>query len=291
MRSSGFSLVLLLVFASALPASAAVRRHHHRRHSVSHARAVSHVRTTAHHRATETASRSPQTEAKAEMQAAELEPTVPVVTTSIPAYRLTRAGALPPMRGTLASLMRQNERTEADGLKRIQDTAELDELRDDHKLVVVPAVAGLQVNPEIPADRRYCRPWTARFLMDLARAHNTRFRRPLRVNSAVRTVSYQRRLMEINGNAAAATGEIASPHLTGAAVDIGKRGMSFSEIAWMRAWLMPLQAAGRIDVEEEFYQACFHITVYKSYSPAGRVPGHPVRRNQANATLLAAGVH
>ena len=42
----------------------------------------------------------------------------------------------------------------------------------------------------------------------------------------------------------------------------------------MRSWLLPLQTAGKIDVEEEFQQACFHITVYKSYvppKPAGSV--------------------
>ena len=35
----------------------------------------------------------------------------------------------------------------------------------------------------------------------------------------------------------------------------------------MRSWLLPLETAGKIDVEEEFQQACFHITVYKSYVP------------------------
>ncbi len=71
----------------------------------------------------------------------------------------------------------------------------------------------------------------------------------------------------MNGNAAPAEGDIASPHLTGAAIDIGKKGLSLSEISWLRAWLLPLQTAGKIDVEEEFYQACFHITVYRSYAP------------------------
>jgi hypothetical protein len=75
--------------------------------------------------------------------------------------------------------------------------------------------------------------------------------------------------------------------LTGAAVDIGKKGLSESEIAWMRAWLLPLQQAGKIDVEEEFYQACFHITVYSSYAPQAmpRVP-----RRRSSTTLLAAGI-
>ena len=34
----------------------------------------------------------------------------------------------------------------------------------------------------------------------------------------------------------------------------------------MRRQLLGLQQAGKIDVEEEFAQACFHITVYKSYA-------------------------
>jgi hypothetical protein len=40
----------------------------------------------------------------------------------------------------------------------------------------------------------------------------------------------------------------------------------------MRAWLLPLEQAGEIDVEEEFRQSCFHITVYKSYPSSG--PAH-----------------
>ena len=132
----------------------------------------------------------------------------------------------------------------------------------------LPASSALTVNAEPAWNHRYCRPWTARFLADLARAHEAAFHRPLEVSSAVRTVEYQKRLMETNGNAAPAEGDIVSPHLTGATVDIAKNGLSRSEIAWMRRRLAALQAAGKIDVEEEFQQACFHITVYKSYAPA-----------------------
>jgi hypothetical protein len=196
------------------------------------------------------------------------------------------------MKGSRESLLRQNERTEADGLERIEDDAQLEQLRLDHQLVALPVSYGLRVNPEMPSNRRYCRPWTARFLSDLARAHAARFHSALQVNSAVRTVEFQRHLLLINGNAAPASGDLASPHLTGATIDIGKHGMSLSEIAWMRAYLMPLQAAGRIDVEEEFYQACFHISVYKNYAPVAGPPSlrTPSRRRRANAALLAARV-
>ena len=81
----------------------------------------------------------------------------------------------------------------------------------------------------------------------------------------MRTISYQLRLQRVNGNAADIAGETASPHLTGQAIDFGKRGMTMAEIAWMRMYLTPLMQAGRIDVEEEFQQSCFHISVYRSY--------------------------
>jgi hypothetical protein len=174
----------------------------------------------------------------------------------------------PPMRGSLASLERQNARADAEGLERIEDEADLSD-RIAHKLLVpVPVSSALTVNGNLPETHRYCRPWTARFLADLAGAHAAQFRgASLEVSSAVRTVAYQKRLMTVNGNAAAAEGDVVSPHLTGATIDIAKSGMSRVEIGWMRSWLLPLQAAGKIDVEEEFQQSCFHITVYKSYAP------------------------
>ena len=174
----------------------------------------------------------------------------------------------PPMRGSLTSLERQNEKAEADGLERIEDEDDLSDRIARKMLVPVPASAELAVNATLPEHHRYCRPWTARFLSDLAHAHAAQFHDALEVSSAVRTVEYQKRLIAINGNAAPAEGDIASPHLTGATIDIAKSGMSRQEIGWMRAFLLPLQNAGKIDVEEEFQQACFHITVYKSYVPA-----------------------
>jgi hypothetical protein len=178
-------------------------------------------------------------------------------------------GRMPaPLRGSLKSLERQNARLDADELERIEDEDDLAARIANKLLVPLPASSALTVNADLPENHRYCRPWTARFLADLARAHAAAFHRPLEVSSAVRTVEYQKRLMGSNGNAAAAEGDIVSPHLSGATVDIAKSGLSRQEMAWMRRRLAGLQAAGKIDVEEEFQQACFHITVYKSYAPA-----------------------
>ncbi len=177
-------------------------------------------------------------------------------------------GPMPPsLRGSAAVLERQNERLEAEGLERIEDEDDL-AARIAHRLLIpVPASDALVVNANLPEQHRYCRPWTARFLADLARAHYTAFHRPIEVSSAVRTVDYQQRLIRTNGNAAPAEGEIVSPHLMGATIDIAKGTMNAKEIAWMRRRLTALVAAQKIDVEEEFQQACFHITVYKSYAP------------------------
>ena len=178
-------------------------------------------------------------------------------------------GAAPgPLRGSHESLERQNTRLDAEGLERIEDESDLAD-RIEHKLLVpIPVSSALMVNPNLPANHRYCRPWAASFLADLARQHAAAFHKPLDVSSAVRTIAYQKRLMGSNGNAAPAEGDIVSPHLTGATIDIAKADLSRKEVVWMRRWLLRQQAAGKIDVEEEFRQSCFHITVYKSYAPA-----------------------
>ncbi len=226
-----------------------------------------------------------------------LRPTQPTATALIDPVPRGKFPFPAPLKGSHESLLRQNVRSQADGLERVQDDADLLALRRERQLVAIPVSAALAVDERLPANRRYCRAWTAQFLTDLSRVHSGRFHRPLQVNSAVRTVEYQRHLELVNGNAAPADGDDASPHLTGATVDIAKKGLSMAEIGWIRAYLMPLQAAAKIDVEEEFQQACFHITVYRSYHPG--TDGAPAmdRADSAakvppggNAALLAARV-
>ena len=301
MRSPA-SIVVAASFMLALPVFAtAPTRHHHHSHrrtiASSHCGVVAgHAsrtvlarpasvgcRTSASHSAHSRKSES----RRAVTRRAALTVRSPQTRATIPS--LQRIRFVPPLRGSLASLTRQNRRNDAEGLVRIEDDAQLDQLETAREIVPLPVSSSLRVNPDLPANRRYCRPWAARFLANLARAHAARFHRSLQVNSAVRTVDFQRALIAVNGNAAPAEGDIASPHLTGAAVDIGKKGMSLSEISWMRAWLLPLQTAGKIDVEEEFYQACFHITVYRSYAPPAP-PRLTAHQRHTSTTLLATGV-
>jgi len=178
-----------------------------------------------------------------------------------------------PIKGSHESLVRQNEKATADELERIQDDAQLEELTRSEELVNLPLGRTLVVDPKLSEDRRYCRPWTRTFLKDFAQAYYQQFKTPLQVNSAVRTALVQAKLRRHNRNAAAAVAvtpednEVMSPHLTGAAVDIAKRGMTRNQRVWAQNYLLGLQTSGLIDAEEEFRQPVFHITVYRDYDP------------------------
>ncbi len=174
----------------------------------------------------------------------------------------------PALKGSHEILIHQNLMADSDGLERVRDDDDLDRMRRNGMLVPIPTSSTLRTDERLPANRRYCRPWTALFLDTLARQHYAHFQSAIQVNSAVRTVEFQQRLIHTNGNAAPAEGDTASPHLTGQAIDIAKRGLSMAEIAWLRGYLLPLVQQGKVDVEEEFQQSCFHISVYKKYMPA-----------------------
>jgi hypothetical protein len=202
---------------------------------------------------------------------------MPLFDISVPRYMPV------PLRGSREVLIHQNIIADVEGLSRIQDDAQLNTMVRSGDLVALPASPALEIDPRLPLNRRYCRPWTAIFLRNLARAHQDIFGRPLQLTSAVRTVSFQRHLAHYNGNAAPTSGDTASPHLTGEAIDLGKKGMSLKEIAWMRAVLGKLQASGKLDVEEEFEQACFHISVYKTYTPHSAPPAQLVASDDASS--------
>jgi hypothetical protein len=196
----------------------------------------------------------------------------------------------PPLKGSHEILIHQNRVADRDGLDRIQNDEDILDMRSERLLISVPTSNALQIDERLPSNRRYCRPWTAQFLATLARAHYAHFHTPLQVNSAVRTVEFQQHLVHINGNAAPAEGDTASPHLTGQAIDIAKHGLSLTEIAWLRGYLLPLVQEGKVDVEEEFQQSCFHISVYKRYLPATDPTRNPAISHHGGTSALAAAL-
>jgi hypothetical protein len=224
-----------------------------------------------------TAAEAALAEPSREELAAEVEQ--PVVLPGL--YRNGRLVVPRPLKGSREVLVHQNLVADDEGLSRIQDSDDMQRMRAEKQLVDLQETAGLRVNPELTGDRRCARPWTVQFAQDIARSYYARFHEPLQVNSAARTVAYQTRLRRVNGNAAGTGGDVASPHLTGQAIDFGKHGMTTAQIAWMRLYLLPLMQSGQVDVEEEFQQACFHISVYRNYDSAQGTRRRVLATNEA----------
>lgn len=159
----------------------------------------------------------------------------------------------------------QNELADENHLSRMQDKDMVARWARLELLVPIPEKTRDFYLHAVPSDNRYLRPWAKTFLMRLGQQFRTRFGRPLRVTSLLRTVSYQRSLARRNGNAAASTGPKASAHLTGACLDISKKGMTRSQQQWMRNVLLSLRKREYLYAIEEFYQPTFHVLVLRQY--------------------------
>jgi hypothetical protein len=178
------------------------------------------------------------------------------------------AGIAASLKGSPNALAFQLQAAKEERLPRITRDREMTRLVAGGVLVPLPENRTIRVDPELKAAYRYVVPWTRKFLLDLAQAHWAEFGKPLQVNSATRTLAYQRRLRGHNVNAA-----VRSSHLYGATVDLAKRDLSPREVEWLRKRLLALEDSGLVEATEEFQQPCFHIMVLKDY--AGRA--HPTR--------------
>ena len=172
----------------------------------------------------------------------------------------------PVFRPSRESLLLQNHEIDRMDLPRIQDDAELEQLKASEDLVPIVAGPTLRFDPRLDPDRRYCRPWTREFLDDLSQAYYKEFRTSIQVNSAVRTVKIQKKLRRHNRNAAPAEGDTASSHLAGLTVDLQRRGMSKQEIRFVERYLFYLRALGLVEPEEERRQWVFHVMVSERYT-------------------------
>jgi hypothetical protein len=172
----------------------------------------------------------------------------------------------PVFRPSRESLLLQNHEIDRMDLPRIQDDAELEQLKASEDLVPILAGPTLRFDPRLDPDRRYCRPWTREFLDDLSQAYYKEFHTSIQVNSAVRTVKVQKKLRRHNRNAAPAEGEIASSHLAGITVDIQRRGLTREQIKWVQDYMRPLKDQGLIEPEEERHQWVFHVMVSGRYT-------------------------
>ncbi len=165
------------------------------------------------------------------------------------------------------NLLDQNAAADALGLERIKDDKALKALEADADLVPITSNKYVRISPKLEAKRRYCRPWVDAFLQELGRQYYEEFgQESIQVNSAVRTVKTQIRLLHINRNAAPAHGDSASVHLTGMAVDLQRRGLTREQVRFIQQKLLYLSKLDMVVVEEEIHNGgCFHIVVTGEY--------------------------
>ncbi|MEO5936430.1 MAG: DUF5715 family protein [Terriglobales bacterium] len=182
-----------------------------------------------------------------------------------PRAKLRRVYWNPVLRGSHESMLRQNEEINRLQLLRIEDEAQLEELIVKQELVEIEETRALRVAANLEDGRRYCRPWTLSFLQDLSTAFHAKFKTPIQVNSAVRTMEQQKKLRRRNRNAAPEFGETASSHLAGITVDISKRGLTRAQRKWLDAYLLELRSQNLIEAAEERRQPVYHIMVSERY--------------------------
>ena len=180
-------------------------------------------------------------------------------------HRLHRVRWNPVFKPSHESLLLQNEEIDRMNLPRIYNDVQLERLKASGDLVAIVPNETLRIQPSLDPNRRFCRPWTLDFVNDISEAYYKQFHQQIQVNSAVRTVLVQKKLRRHNRNAAPESGETASSHLAGLTVDLQRRGMNKTQVAWMENYMKPLKELGLIEPEEERRHWCFHIMVAGTY--------------------------
>jgi uncharacterized protein YcbK (DUF882 family) len=178
---------------------------------------------------------------------------------------LTASAAAVTLRATTESQIIQNKQADRENLSRMEDQEMIDRFARLNLLTPVDDSTHSFYVHDIPDERRYLRPWAKLFLERLSRQYHARFHQPLRITSMVRTEDHQRKLQKRNPNAAAPSGEKRSAHLTGACIDISKKGMTREQMRWVRQVLSSLKERGYLFAIEEFTIPNFHIMVHRDY--------------------------
>ncbi len=204
--------------------------------------------------------------------------TLPVGTVlRLPATARLEAGSLELDGGSLPAragdLRRENRAADRERLSRMRDLAMVRRFVAAGLLVRVPDQERGYWIARVPAALRVARPWTTRFIGQLADAFYALFGDRLKITSLTRTVRGQRALQRWNPNAAPAVGPLRSTHLTGASVDISKNGFGGDEVGWLRVVLRRLERRQLVRATEEFQQPHFHVMVARRYlGYAARLP-------------------
>jgi uncharacterized protein YcbK (DUF882 family) len=172
----------------------------------------------------------------------------------------------PMFKGSHEMLVKQNEIIDQLELPRIADDQELEQVIEKEELVPLQETSSLRIAANLTDSRRYCKSWTRDFVEDFSRAFYDEFKKPIQVNSAIRTIQQQKKLRRHNRNAGPIEGDTASTHLTGIALDISNRGLTRKQHTWIEQYFLPLKDKGLIDPIEERRQPVFHVVVFDRYT-------------------------
>jgi len=186
-------------------------------------------------------------------------------TTTASKYRSHFIKFAPMFPGSHDKLVEQNAELDRSEVPRMNNEFQLVQSEISNDLVPVNETDALKIADNLLDTRRYCRPWTRDFLQDISQAYYEQFHTPLQVNSLVRTADQQAWLRRHNRFAAPASGDTASTHLAGVAVDLSRRGLTPTQYTWIRGYLQPLQGKGMVDPIEE-RQPVLHVVVFEKYS-------------------------
>jgi len=215
--------------------------------------------------------------------------TLPAIALLALAAGPARAQRPPELKGSPDKLAEQNRLADDYDLSRMNSAAVIRRMVKSGYLVQIPRRGyGYYVDRRLGRGyaRRdvlyYARPWVKKFLVREGEHFADRFDGArFKVSSLVRTEGYQERLKARNVNAAPGDDDdTRSPHLTGAAVDISKKGMSARQLAWMRNHLVALQELGWVIATEEMATNSFHVFVRPGFGKATKPP--LVRRPDAD---------
>jgi hypothetical protein len=163
--------------------------------------------------------------------------------------------------GSKASMAIQNQEIDRLQLPRIVDNEQLHTLEEQNELIKIAENRSIEIAPNIREDRRYLRPWAENFLENMAYEFSRKWNKPLRVNSAVRTMEQQRELRKHNRYAAR---EDRSSHLAGTTFDLAKRKYTRAQKQWIVNYLYNARQSGYVSAAEEPY--CYHVFVKERYN-------------------------
>ena len=173
--------------------------------------------------------------------------------------------------GGEAAQRSHNAGADADDLTRLQDRDDLERFIEQGHLVPIAGTKSYYLDTIGGHDSahaglyRYARPWTKRFLDREMKSLRAATGVKAKITSLVRTDAYQGRICRSGNGAAICGGDWweQSLHITGAAVDISKEGMSCKALKWMRTRLAKLERQGLVGAIEE--RGAFHVFVRKAY--------------------------